>query len=64
MADIMRFEEICELRTEISPIIENFDIGDICTVIADICVAVTGNIAEPIIADIGVNIADLRIADM
>ena len=40
---------------EISPIIENFNIGNICTVIADMCVADTGNIAVPVIADIGVN---------
>ena len=50
--------------TEISPIIENFNIGNICTVIADMCVADTGNIAVPVIADKGVNIADLRIVDI
>ena len=44
--------------TQISPIIENFNIGNICTVIADICVAVTGYIAVPVIADIGAYIAD------
>ena len=57
-------KRIMKTATEISPIVENFNIGNICTVIADICVAVTKNIAEPVIADIGVYIADQRIADM
>jgi hypothetical protein len=60
----MRIKRALMAATEISPIIENFNIGNICTVIADMCVAHTGNIAVPVIADIGVNIADLHIADI
>ena len=60
----MRITRALMAATEISPIIENFNIGNICTVIADMCVADTGNIAVPVIADKGVNIADLRIADI
>ena len=47
--------------TEILPIIENYNVGNICTIIADIYVADTGTIAVPVIADKGVNIAELRI---
>jgi hypothetical protein len=35
----MRIKRALMAATEISPIIENFNIGNICAVIADICVA-------------------------
>ncbi len=60
----MEIKHAIMAAAEISPIIDNFNIGNICTVIADMCVADTGNIAVPVIADKGVNIADLRIADI
>ena len=57
-------KRIMMTATQISPIIEKFNIGDIDPHIADICVADGENIAEPDIADMGVNIADLRFADI
>jgi hypothetical protein len=35
----LRIKRALMVATEISPIIENFNIGNICAVIADICVA-------------------------